>query len=650
MSTKSAWPGSAGVAVLGMGLLTSMASVVTATGCGASVDHVERVSKVQQSLTDTSTPVGTWYLNANGFRLEVAIQAAGAGFTGTLTEEGGGSSALSNIGWDPVNRWLEFRRSGAGFFQWYRLSLVQGTVAGRFSHSSSSAKPALNAFSFHATGWSPTYLDTATSPRTWNLTLNGRYKTVVRIDRDSGGVLRGTMKVFDDASVAGVQEELEYQLTGITWNGTNLSFTRAGAGFTQVFTGVANGRFISGTFTHNGAGAFSWAGARGEVLGFGLGSRLPQRVAWQEATRARLANLTEGLRLVGSAEPTPSVIELPCVGCPFTGGALPPERDDNPNAWPPNYTLKKLRFSVAPGNRFDGAAPAPTRSFDAYLATPDGAPPAGGWRAVVAVNGHGGNAQQLMTKSNAPFWHGESAARRLLVVLALDIGHRPEWNAGPVVHPAIIGNGYASSDWEEDGERAFNVRRGIDYLRSLPAVRTDRIFVAGLSMGGEVTTIASAMDPRVAFAMPAGYSPDMNVMDNYGNHPCYRWNRADIHEYVDISDYQALIAPRPLVVETGLMDATFSALSAPFASDKQVTRRARLAYGPDASKLIHYLHYDAHNFHVGDFNPVNTGRPRGVRAASIIEPGGPSDLNWQTSSTTFQRSLSLYHLMNELVP
>ena len=181
-------------------------------------------------------------------------------------------------------------------------------------------------------------------------------------------------------------------------------------------------------------------------------------------------------------------------------------------------------------------------------------------------------------------------------------------------------------------------------------MRSDRIFIQGLSMGGEVTTIGAAMDPRISFAMAAGYSPDMNVMDHHGNHPCYRWNRANIHEYIDLSDYEGLIAPRPLVVETGIIDPTFSALTTPFSADKQVTRRARLAYGPDADQLIHYLHYDSHNFHIGDANPTIPSRPQGVLAAQVTAPSSTSDLAWQTSSATTLRSPTLYHLMNELVP
>ena len=32
----------------------------------------------------------------------------------------------------------------------------------------------------------------------------------------------------------------------------------------------------------------------------------------------------------------------------------------------------------------------------------------------------------------------------------------------------------------------------------------------------------------------------MHVMDLNGNHPCYLWDHADIHEYVDVSDWEAL--------------------------------------------------------------------------------------------------------------
>jgi hypothetical protein len=592
---------------------------------------------------DTSMPIGTWYLLANNFRLEMSISPSGASFTGWIANEGGPHEPLSDFSWDPGRRWLEFRRNGPGFFQWYRLSLTYGVVAGRFSHLSGSARPANTAFAFHATGWSPSWLDGGILPRTWNLTINMIYQAVLRIDRDQGGVLRGRLKVYAPG------EELENDLTAIAWNGTNLSFVRTGLGFTQSYTGIANGRRVQGTFTHNGGPPAPWSGTRGEVLGFGLGSRVPQRAQWQEATRARIVNLTEGMRLANVNIPAVTVTNIGAAPIP-PELPNPPERDDNPVPGPAAYTLQHLRFSVSPGSRFDPANPPSPRVYEGYLATPTSPPPAGGYRAVVAVNGHGGSAQMVMTGNHDLYWYGDSLARHGFIVLAIDIGHRPSWGVGPVVHPPIIDAGYVDSNWEEDGERAFSVRRAIDWLLTQPNVRSNALFMTGLSMGGEVTTITGGLDPRIGMVIAAGYSPDMHVMDILGNHPCYKWFHADIHEYLDASDYEALTAPRPLVVETGLIDRTFSGMNPPWASDKQVLSRARDAYGPDGAKLIHYLHYDMHHWHAGGINPTNAGRQRGVFAFAVTKPIAPGDFSWQTSSATTNRSSTLYALMNELLP
>jgi hypothetical protein len=596
---------------------------------------------------DPSTPSGTWYLRANASRLELTILLANNVLSGTVKNEGGAPEALDQITWNAASRWLEFRRNGPGFFQWYRICLTYGVMAGRFSHAAIPGKPALTGYAFHVTGWSPAWLDSGIVPRTWTMTINGSLDAVLRVDRDANGLLVGHLKIYDDSAMGGVQEELEDDLASVSWNGANLSFVRNGSGFTEAYSGTASGRFISGTFTHNGGAPLPWQGARGEVLGFGLGSRLPQRATWQANTRARVVNLTEGMRLANVGIP-PIAVEHQGAVALFTGGGYPPERDDDPGSWPPNYTLQRLKFTVSPGSRFDPANPPPARVFYGYLATPTGAKPAGGFRAVVAVNGHNGSAQLLMTSSDEYMWYGDSAARRHLVVLAIDIGHRPKWG-GPIVHDEIKDAGYADSNWEEDGERAFSVRRAIDWLLAQPDVRADRVFMFGLSLGGEVTSIVSGLDPRVAMPFVCGFSPDMHVMDLNQNCRCYSWDHADIHEYLDVSDWEALIAPRPLLVETGQVDHTFSPRNPPFSADKQVTRRARAAYGPDAKKVVHYLHYDQHHFHVGAKNPTHP-TPQNILATAVIDAIAPGDQTWQTDGSTVIRSPSLYHLMNEFLP
>jgi hypothetical protein len=45
---------------------------------------------------------------------------------------------------------------------------------------------------------------------------------------------------------------------------------------------------------------------------------------------------------------------------------------------------------------------------------------------------------------------------------------------------------------------------------------------------------------------------------------------ADNLEYVDTSDYHALVAPRPLIVQTGKQDDVYSKFTPPFAGDNHI--------------------------------------------------------------------------------
>src|SRR5713226_4431337 len=120
----------------------------------------------------TPSPDLTWSPLASTFRLEMVIRRSKPGFTGTIANEGGAAEPLSNISWNPNTRWLQFRRNGPGFFQWYKATLTYGVVAGRFSHSAAPPKPPLIAYAYHVTGWGPEWLDHGIVPRTWTLTIN----------------------------------------------------------------------------------------------------------------------------------------------------------------------------------------------------------------------------------------------------------------------------------------------------------------------------------------------------------------------------------------------------------------------------------------------------------------------------------------------
>jgi hypothetical protein len=183
--------------------------------------------------------------------------------------------------------------------------------------------------------------------------------------------------------------------------------------------------------------------------------------------------------------------------------------------------------------------------------------------------------------------------------------------------------------------------RAVDYLFEQPEIDPSRIFVVGLSMGGEVSTFAAALDPRLAMSVTAGFSPDLSVVLYRGSHGCWQWAHGDIREYLDVSDLHALIAPRPLVVETGREDWTYSFRAEPFAADKQVMRRSRPFWSDAPDRVIHYLHYDIHHFHAGDGDPL-LGAETDVREPVFTQPVTALDLAWQSDGTTSSTGLSLF--------
>jgi hypothetical protein len=199
------------------------------------------------------------------------------------------------------------------------------------------------------------------------------------------------------------------------------------------------------------------------------------------------------------------------------------------------------------------------------------------------------------------------------------------------------------TDWEEDGERAWDTMNALTALSGQPDLDLRRVIVTGLSMGGEITTYVGALDPRVALAVPAGFSPDFGTELHHGNHPCWQWRYADIREYIDASDLHALTAPRALVVQTGLMDFTYSDFEAPFAADKQVARRSRSAFaGADALNFVHYLHYDAHHYHFGALNPTLGTAAVDVQTPALFGPTAAAIVTWQTDRGTLTEGATLF--------
>jgi dienelactone hydrolase len=104
------------------------------------------------------------------------------------------------------------------------------------------------------------------------------------------------------------------------------------------------------------------------------------------------------------------------------------------------------------------------------------------------------------------------------------------------------------------GMWTWDMHRLIDYVQSRDDCDGNRIGSAGLSGGGLQTLWAAALDSRIRCAIISGYLYGYKeaLLDLHRNCSCNYVPH--LYEYVDMGDIAALIAPRPLVVETGTRD------------------------------------------------------------------------------------------------
>ena len=151
--------------------------------------------------------------------------------------------------------------------------------------------------------------------------------------------------------------------------------------------------------------------------------------------------------------------------------------------------------------------------------------------AVLALHGHGGTGEEVV-RGQSLYWYGRALVEKGYAVIAPDIGQHD------LQHP----------NWTLMGERTWDALRCVDYLSTLPEVDPARIAVCGLSLGGETTMYAAALDERLKAVDSAGWLTTVANMKD-GHCPC--WNSPGLEERYDFADIFACIAPRPLVCEIG---------------------------------------------------------------------------------------------------
>jgi dienelactone hydrolase len=229
-----------------------------------------------------------------------------------------------------------------------------------------------------------------------------------------------------------------------------------------------------------------------------------------------------------------------------------------------------------------------TMSVPAYLLVPEGR--TGPGPAVLACHGHGpGKALVVgLETTEAPGGdYAQQLARRGYVVLAPDLrcfGERADWNP-PGIYACDINLVHATlAGWSPLTQNLFDLTRCLDVLAGHELVDPTRIGMVGLSLGGTMTLFLAAWDARVAAAVVSGY------FSSWAESHKVPWNMCGSQvlphllgelEHVDLG---ALVAPRPLLVQTGTEDLIF-----PVGAANEAVAALRRIYGHlgAGDRLVH---------------------------------------------------------------
>lgn len=237
-------------------------------------------------------------------------------------------------------------------------------------------------------------------------------------------------------------------------------------------------------------------------------------------------------------------------------------------------------------------------SVPAYLLVPDGRDRPG--PAVLACHGHGPGKDLVCGLASTPAPNGDYAVQLVragFVVLAPDLrcfGERQDWN--PEDHYACDTNlVHAVMDGVSPlAQNRWDLARSLDVLEAHPLVDPARIGMVGLSLGGTMTLLLAATDRRVAAAVVSGF------LSSWGEAHKVPWNMCGSQvlpgmlgriEHVDLG---AMIAPRPLLVETGTEDLIFPLAAARRSVEQLTPLYQRLG---SADGLVHDVFEGDHQWH-----------------------------------------------------
>ncbi len=194
--------------------------------------------------------------------------------------------------------------------------------------------------------------------------------------------------------------------------------------------------------------------------------------------------------------------------------------------------IEKWVFTSEPGSR-----------VPAVLYRPKN--PKGPMPAIVFTFGHGGSKSQWQYN-----YGGQLFARLGLACLALDPLGEEERHAkgrlGTRAHdPKSVSDRADAAGRLIMGKLVFDTMRGIDFLVQRDDINSERIGVAGNSLGGAKAGWMAALEPRIKMAIVSGWAyHDAGLRTKY----CTRLPNERMRQWLTWTDYAALAAPHCAVL------------------------------------------------------------------------------------------------------
>jgi len=212
------------------------------------------------------------------------------------------------------------------------------------------------------------------------------------------------------------------------------------------------------------------------------------------------------------------------------------------------YTRERLYYDTLPGI-----------TVPAFLLTPKGvrlpAP------AVLCPPGHGFGMHQVLDETPGIYKeYPKALARRGMVALVPEhlgfgerVGEEDDSRRSSHLYNYLVLNLLGES---QQGLFVWDLMCALDVLEALPEVRANRIGCYGLSLGGETTLLLAAADKRVKVACISGFLTSyLSCFFDQAHCGCgYSFALA---RYLEMVDLAALIAPRPLLIESATADPIF---------------------------------------------------------------------------------------------